>query len=91
MGRNELEAEQVAEFVESNLANMEYLICQCEMRQSRSAAVAAAIIEDYTGIPPGIFDDIRCHPNELVYIAPSWKRSPHFDEPDGVRYRISGA
>lgn len=54
-------------FVNDNLADMEYLICQCEMGQSRSAAVAAAVMEHYTGLPSDIFADDRYYPNRLVY------------------------
>ena len=59
--------EQIAHFIESNLANMKHLICQCEMGQSRSAAVAAAVIEHYTGAPSDIFNDDRYWPNRLVH------------------------
>lgn len=58
---------RIARFIEDNLARMECLICQCEMGQSRSAAVAAAVVEHYTGVPSGIFDDHRYYPNRLVY------------------------
>lgn len=58
---------QIAQFISDNLANMKQLICQCEMGQSRSAAVAAAIIEHYTGAPNSIFEDKRYWPNRLVH------------------------
>lgn len=63
----EEQGDSIANFVDGNLANMEYLICQCEMGQSRSAAVASAVIEHYTGAPSGIFDDNRYYPNRLVH------------------------
>ena len=58
---------RIARFIDENRPHMEYLICQCEMGQSRSAAVAAAAIEHYTGLRSGIFDDKRYYPNRLVY------------------------
>lgn len=61
------QGEQIAQFVSDNLVNMRHLICQCEMGQSRSAAVAAAIIDHHSGVPCGIFDDARYWPNRLVY------------------------
>lgn len=61
------QGEQIAQFVNDNLANMKHLICQCEMGQSRSAAVAAAVIDYHSGAPCGIFDDARYWPNRLVY------------------------
>lgn len=61
------QAAHIATFVQTNLANMEYLIVSCEMGQSRSAAVAAAIVEHYTNRPCAIYNDKRFYPNELVY------------------------
>lgn len=65
--RNEQPAERIADFVNSTLPNMQHLICQCEMGQSHSGVAVAAVIEHYTDIPSGIFDDNRYYPNDLVY------------------------
>ena len=47
--------------------NVDTLICQCEYGQSRSAGVAAAIIEFTTGGGIRIFADDRYYPNKFVF------------------------
>lgn len=71
---SEDDARMIVDFVESNKTKMNHLICSCEVGQSRSAAIAAAIMEHYTGEPSPIFEDIRFHPNQLVYdkIRTAW-------------------
>lgn len=61
------QGKQIAQFINDNLAKMNHLICQCEMGQSRSAAVAAAVIDSHADAPCDIFDDSRYWPNRLVY------------------------
>lgn len=58
---------RIARFVSRNLPRMSYLVCQCEMGKSRSAAVAAAIIEHFSGCRSDIFKDTRYYPNGFVY------------------------
>lgn len=43
------------------------LICQCEYGQSRSAGVAAAVMEHYYSKGIHIFADVRYYPNKLVF------------------------
>ena len=43
------------------------LICQCEYGQSRSAGVAAAVMEYYYSKGIHIFADVRYYPNKLVF------------------------
>lgn len=61
------QAEQIAAFIKSALKKAEFLICQCEYGQSRSAGLAAAVkqFSDKSGIE--IFADERYYPNKLVY------------------------
>ena len=57
-------ARQIAAFLKEK---PDSLICQCEWGQSRSAAVAAAILEYQSGRGIRIFADPRYSPNKLVY------------------------
>ncbi len=60
-------AQTLADFLARVLPQTAVLMCQCEYGQSRSAAVAAAVLS-YRGKDPGvIFDDIRYCPNTYVY------------------------
>ena len=61
-----LQIQQMGEFIRG-LAQGDTLICQCEYGQSRSAAVAAAVLEYYRGKGICIFADARYFPNKLVY------------------------
>lgn len=58
------QARQIAVFLKQKPRS---LICQCEWGESRSAAVAAAILEFQSGSGIRIFADPRYCPNKLVY------------------------
>lgn len=60
------QAEQIADFVLS-LENRGTLICQCECGQSRSAAVAAAVLEYRCRKGINVFADPRYYPNKYVF------------------------
>ncbi len=60
-------AEETAEFIKNSIKKTALFICQCEYGQSRSAAVAAAILEHYFGKGDIVFNDDRYCPNSLVY------------------------
>ena len=61
------QAQQIAEFYHSVREHAEVLICQCEHGQSRSAAIAAAILEykSHSGIK--VFADDRYYPNKFIF------------------------
>lgn len=61
------QAEQIAAFYHEVWDRVDVFICQCEYGQSRSAAVAAAIMEyrDRNGIE--IFAHDNYYPNKLVF------------------------
>ena len=64
---SEEQANKIASFYETNKDNISTLICQCEHGQSRSAAVAAAILEFRSRRGIQIFVDDRYYPNKVVY------------------------
>ena len=64
---SEEQANKLASFYETNKDNISTLICQCEHGQSRSAAVAAAILEFRSRRGIQIFVDDRYYPNKVVY------------------------
>ena len=57
----------VAEFYFSIIDKVDVLICQCEHGQSRSAAIASAILEYRGGKGINIFADDRYYPNKVVF------------------------
>ena len=61
------QADEIADFFLHVKDRADLLICQCEHGQSRSAAVAAAVIEylDKSGIE--IFADDNYYPNKMVF------------------------
>ena len=61
------QANQIAEFVNEVWDNVDVIICQCEHGQSRSAAVAAAIMQYKYQNGIEIFADDKYYPNKLVY------------------------
>lgn len=61
------QAQQIADFVVAQLPLVERIICQCEYGQSRSAAVAAAILEYTQGNGLSVFIDDAYSPNKLVF------------------------
>lgn len=63
---NHAQARQMADFI-LETGEAETLICQCEYGQSRSAAVAAAVLEYYDGKGIQVFADARYCPNKYVF------------------------
>ncbi len=61
------QAQRIAGFVKEYLHEVDDIICQCEYGISRSAAVAAAILEYTEGRGEDIFSDLKYHPNLGVY------------------------
>lgn len=61
------QAHQIAAFYHSVSKNVECFICQCEHGQSRSAAIAAAILEHRSRNGIKIFADDRYYPNKVVF------------------------
>lgn len=61
------QALQVAEFVNAVWDMVNIIICQCEHGQSRSAAIAAAIMQYKYQNGIDIFSDDNYYPNKLVY------------------------
>lgn len=64
---NDEQASEIASFYENNKDNISTLICQCEHGQSRSAAVAAAIMEFRNRRGIQVFSDDRYYPNKVVF------------------------
>lgn len=60
------QAQRVARFVLENQDALRLLICSCEMGQSRSAAVAAAVLEYFIEDASAIDEDARFDSNKLV-------------------------
>lgn len=61
------QANQIASFYYNNQKDISTLICQCEHGQSRSAAVASAILEFRSRRGIEIFADDRFYPNKVVF------------------------
>lgn len=61
------QAQDIATFYFSICDTTETLICQCEHGQSRSAAIAAAIMEYRNDNGIEIFSDDRYFPNKVVF------------------------
>ena len=64
---NENTARDIAGFVAEYKDKAKTIICQCEYGQSRSAAVAAALLEYLYKSGIEIFADDRYYPNKLVF------------------------
>lgn len=60
------QTQQMADFI-LGLKNKGTLICQCEYGESRSAGVAAAVMEYYYRKGVNVFADARYYPNKHVY------------------------
>lgn len=60
------QTQQMADFI-LRTRNEGTLICQCEHGQSRSAGVAAAVMEYYYQKGINIFADVRYYPNKHVF------------------------
>jgi hypothetical protein len=63
------EAKAMASFIYGWYKKGYRFICQCVVGVSRSAAVAAAILERYEGKGIDIFSDFRYHPNKMIYLT----------------------
>ena len=61
------QAKQIADFYHSVKDKARVIFCQCEYGISRSAAVAAAILEYSSRDGITIFEDDKYHPNKTVY------------------------
>ncbi len=61
------EAPKIAEFVDSNLKMNKNIICQCDYGVSRSAGLAAAIMEHYKHEGIKVFANYRYTPNQFVF------------------------
>lgn len=61
------QAGDIAEFILSVKDKADILICQCEHGQSRSAAVAASVLEYINKSGIEIFADDNYYPNKMVF------------------------
>ena len=61
------QAVQIVDFYNSVRDSVDVLICQCEHGQSRSAAIAAAILEYESRNGIDIFADDNYYPNKVVF------------------------
>lgn len=64
---SEADAMSIAEFYLSVRAEANTIICQCEHGQSRSAAVAAAMLEYSSGKGIKVFSSDSYYPNKVVF------------------------
>lgn len=62
-----IQSQMTADFLMQLGGKADTLICQCEYGQSRSAAVAAAILEYSRQKGISVFSDSRYYPNKLVF------------------------
>ena len=61
------EAKEIAQYVDKKIKEGKDIICQCDYGQSRSAGLAAAIMERYGHKGIDVFADYRYTPNQFVY------------------------
>ena len=61
------QAREIAEICYNHRNDVNVLICQCEHGRSRSAAVAAAILEFRDGRGIGVFSNNKYYPNKVVF------------------------
>ena len=61
------QAKDIAEYVYKKMKENKDIICQCDYGISRSAGLAAAIMEAYAGKGIDVFADYRYTPNQFVY------------------------
>ena len=61
------QAKQIAEFYMQIADKADILVCQCEHGQSRSAAIASAILEYRNGDGIRVFVDDRYYPNKTIF------------------------
>ena len=61
------QAKDIAEYVYKKMKENKDIICQCDYGVSRSAGLAAAIMEAFSGKGIDVFADYRYTPNQFVY------------------------
>ena len=61
------QAKEIAEYVYKKVKEGKDIICQCDYGVSRSAGLAAAIMEAYSLKGIEVFADYRYTPNQFVY------------------------
>ena len=61
------EAPEIARFVSNKIKEGKDIICQCDYGISRSAGLAAAILERYAHKGLDVFSDYKYTPNQFVY------------------------
>ena len=61
------QAKQIVDFYNKVADKVDYMVCQCEHGQSRSAAVIAAIAEYRSKNGIKIFADDRYYPNKTIF------------------------
>ena len=61
------EALEIARFVSNKIKEGKDIVCQCDYGISRSAGLAAAILERYAHKGLDVFSDYRYTPNQFVY------------------------
>lgn len=61
------EAPMIAKFVDTNIRNGKNIVCECDYGMSRSAGLAAAIMEHYKREGIKVFADYRYTPNRFVF------------------------
>ncbi len=61
------EAPEIARFVSNKINEGKDIVCQCDYGISRSAGLAAAILERYAHKGLDIFADYKYTPNQFVY------------------------
>ena len=64
---SDTQAQEIASFIMAQLPLVDRIICQCEYGQSRSAAIAAAILEFTERKGLSVFIDDAYNPNKLVF------------------------
>lgn len=61
------EAPSIASFISKKIKEGKDIICQCDYGISRSAGLAAAILEKYAHKGIDVFKDYRYTPNQIVF------------------------
>ena len=61
------EAKDIALFINQKVKEGKDIICQCDYGVSRSAGLAAAILEKYAHRGIDVFSDYKYTPNQFVY------------------------
>ena len=61
------EAHAIAVFVDQKIKEHKNIICQCDYGISRSAGLAAAVLERYAHKGIEVFSNYRYNPNQIVF------------------------